>query len=562
MFWVSIKGGEHSPLFYFYQVDHKGAMKKVIHVFLLLAIPSWSQTNIPHIKNLNGHHQFFVGGQPFLILAGELGNSTATTMENMEPVWPILRSMNLNTVLIPVYWELIEPREGQFDFLLYEKLILESRKQNLKIIFLWFGSWKNSMSSHVPAWIKLNQERFPRVQDETGRSQDILSPFSSNNFEADKRAFVKLMEFIKEVDGSYNTVIMVQVENEIGMLPSARDYHFLAEQEFSKEVPKELTEYLVQRKEILVPEVYSKWKQNGFKTSGSWENVFGKDVATDEIFMAYFFSKFSNGLAKAGKEVYPLPMFVNAALNRPGREPGVYPSAGPLPHIMDIWKAGGSSIDFLSPDIYFPNFEYWSDLYARQGDPLLVPETFAGQSGAANGLFLFAKYGAIGFSPFAIESVRNPTEEPLGKMYALLNEIKTLYFDNLTKGNIYGILINKDDFDKIIRIGKYEFTCKHSFSTRRAPIGTDEIWPTGALMIIQTGENEFYFIGTGVVTIFKLREDKSVNVGLLKVVEGNFIDTKWKVIRHLNGDQTHQGRHVLLPVEKFGIQRVELYTYK
>jgi hypothetical protein len=152
---------------------------------------------------------------------------------------------------------------------------------------------------------------------------------------------------------------------------------------------------------------------------------------------------------------------------------------------------------------------------------------------------MFAKYGGLGFSPFALESVRNPEEESLGKIYGLMNEIKPIYFENLSK-----------------------FTCKHSFTTRRTQQSIEETWPTGALMIIQTGENEFYFIGKGVVTTFRLKDDKYINVGLLKVEDGNFFDGKWKVKRHLNGDQTHQGKHVSLPTERYSIQRVELYEYK
>ena len=219
--------------------------------------------------------QLIVEGKPYIILGGELGNSSATTPQYMQPIWAKLKTMNLNTVLIPVYWELVETQEGKFDFSLYQNLIVEARKNDLKIVFLWFGSWKNSMSSHAPAWVKLNQEKYPRVKDNTGKSQEIFSCFSENVLQTDKRAFENLMRFIKDFDSKNQTVIMIQVENEIGMLPSARDYEALANAAFKQNVPSELIQYMEQNKEKLVPEFLQM-------------------------------------------------MFVNAALNRVSREPGNY----------------------------------------------------------------------------------------------------------------------------------------------------------------------------------------------------------------------------------------------
>jgi beta-galactosidase GanA len=543
-------------------------MKKTLRIFLIvfgfIFTPFFadSQSAIPYLAKKGTATQLIIDNKPFIILGGELGNSTATTIQNMQPVWPKLKAMNLNTVLVPVYWELIEAQEGKFDFSLYRDLITEARKNDIKIVFLWFGSWKNSMSSHAPAWVKLNQEKYPRVKDNTGRSQEIMSSFSEKVLQADKLAFENLMTFIKDFDTKDRTVIMMQVENEIGMLPSAKDYQSLAEEAFKQPVPGELIKYLQQNKQNVVPELLQIWKLNGYKTSGNWETVFGRSLATDEIFMAYYYSKFTNKIAEAGKKIYGLPMYVNAALNRAGREPGNYPSAGPLPHLMDVWKAAGKSIDFLSPDFYNPDFKHWCDLYTRQGDVLFVPEHAFDNTVAAKALFTIANYEGIGFSPFSIESTQKPEEEPLGKMYGLIKELTPLLTANQGQGKIKGVLLSKGDAETVISMGKYELTCKHDYTLSWTPGTKTETWPLGSAMIIQTGEDEFYVAGTGVVITFKNFDNKNLNVGLLKVEEGNFENKVWKIKRHLNGDQTHQGRHVDIGTNEFGIQRVALYLYK
>ena len=392
-------------------------------IMLFCASAMYAQNNSSGIQLKKGtdFSQLLINGKPFLVLGGELGNSSASNIDYLRPYWQHLKDMNLNTVLVPVYWELMEPEENRFQFSLIDNIISDAGKNNLKIVFLWFGTWKNSMSCYAPMWMKKDPARFPRTADTIGRSQEIFSVFGKHTLEADKKAFAALMRHIKETDAA-KTVIMVQVENEIGMLPVARESSTVADKLYNAKLPAELINYLQKNKSTLVPELKDKWQQQGFKINETWENTFGKGVATQEIFQAWYYAKFANEVTLAGKKEYDLPMFVNAALPRPGKLPGQYPSAGPLPHLMDIWQAGAPALDMLSPDFYNPDTRYWCDLYTRNNNTLFIPEIHFDKTTAAKAFFTIGHYKSLGFSPFSIES-ENKSSEALGKSYEVLQQL-------------------------------------------------------------------------------------------------------------------------------------------
>lgn len=274
--------------------------------------------------------------------------------------------------------------------------------------------------------------------------------------------------------------------------------------------------------------------------------------------MAWYFARFTEQITKAGKEAYALPMFVNAALIRAGKIPGEYPSAGPLPHLMDIWKAGAPSIDMLSPDFYTPNFEFWTDLYVRQNNPLFVPEHRFDDTVGAKALFAIGHYEAIGFSPFAIES--NESKELTGA-YNVINQLYPLISKSIGRKKMEGVLLDKDKILTTVVLGDYEFSFKNSYTLGWEAGATNDVWDSGGAIIIQTGSNEFYIAGTGIVVTFKNWKNRGKTVGILKNEEGVFENGKWKVLRHLNGDQTHQGRHIRISHDDYSIQRVQLYEY-
>jgi len=528
-------------------------------------------SSIPHFQTTGAATQLIVDGKPFLILGGELGNSTASSEESLQSVWPTLEALHLNTVLAPVYWEQLEPTEGKFDYTLVDSPIDQARAHHFKLVLLWFGVWKNSMSTYVPAWVKQDEKRFPRAEDQEGNRLDILSPFSQVTLETDETAFASLMRHLREKDSSRHTVLMVQAENEIGMLPKACDYSDLAKSAMNDAVPSQLLDQ-IKTSNPVDSAAAALWRQHGSPTSGNWTEVFGSDDAGAEVFMAWHYAQFIEALVKAGKAEYPLPMYVNVALNFPGKKPGQYPAGGAVPHLLDVWRAGARDLDAISPDVYFLDFGDWTAKYLAVGRPLFVPETMRTERAAANALFLIGAQNAIGFSPFAIESVPDWPNELLGQTYGLLGQLMPEIAQAQSEGNIYGLLphVRADgtvDFSsQTIHIGDYILTVTFdgpspAFPTTQ-PIADPAMrgrgLPTSGGLLYVTGPGEYTVIGTGV----KIRHSADTEkVGLLSVDEWTCRNGRWSHYRWLNGDQTNQGREVHLYPGDLKMQRVKLYQF-
>lgn len=541
-----------------------GSLPGIITFLIALALQSiqaQSPAQIPQFRQQGEATQLLVHGKPFLMLAGELGNSSASSAAYMTTAWPKLRTMGLNTVLMPVSWELIEPREGAFDFALVDELLAAARTHDLKIVVLWFGTWKNSMSCYAPLWVKTDQKRFPRARTSDGKAVEIVTPLSDHCRESDARAFAALLKHLRATDGTQNTVVMVQVENEIGMIPEARDHSPEAEQAFRQQVPAGLMTYLLKNATSLTDVMQKAWGNAGHKTSGTWEEVFGAGTATEEIFMAWHFAVYTDAVAAAGKKEYPLPMYVNAALIRPNYRPGQYPSAGPLPHLMDVWKAGAPQIDMLSPDIYFPNFAEWLGKFDRAGNAMFVPEVDRKQS-AANAFYAIGKHNAMGYSPFSIESVEDPLHSQFTGAYGVLRQLAPLILTHQGKGTMTGVLLDSTAQVAEFTLGDYVFTVKHEATWPYAPRVQGDT-PRYGGMIIMIARDEFYVAGTGMLVTFRPASGDPHDVaGIGSIEEGTFSEGQWVAGRRLNGDEDHQGRHLWLPAPGYGIQRVKLYTYR
>jgi beta-galactosidase GanA len=369
------------------------------------------------------------------------------------------------------------------------------------------------------------------------------------------------------------------VENEIGMIPEARDHSPAAEQAYAAAVPPALLDYLGKNQPSLAPELLATWRAAGGKKTGTWAEVFGSTPAGEEIFMAWHFAAYTQDITAAGKAELALPMFANAALIRPGYQPGQYPSAGPLPHLIDVWRAAAPALDFVAPDIYFQNFSYWAQLYTRSGNPLFVPEAMRSPEAAVNALYAFGELDAMGFCPFAIETNTEPAAGYLTASFDLVRQLTPLLVERNGRGLTAGFLQESVESKQPQQVRMGNWIMRASFERAAPPqladglavvIGTENsalaaggragTAPAGGLMIA-LGDDEFLFAGIGLTITFTPSEGGG-QAGLLSVAEGRYINGQWQHIRWLNGDQTHQGRHVRLEPGRFSLQRVKLYPYR
>jgi hypothetical protein len=549
-----------------------------VAVLSLAALAGCSRANmsIPYLQKQGSAAHMVVDGKPFLMLAGELHNSTTSSLDFVKAEWSQLAAMRLNTVLAPVYWELIEPKEGQFDFALVDGQIRAAQSNRLRLVFLWFGSWKNGTSSYVPVWVKTAQDRFPRVQNQDGKNLELLSTLSAASRDADSRAFAALMRHIKEVD-SQRRVIMIQVENEVGIVGDARDRSEAANKAFAEPVPKELLDYMSGHKETLHPQFRQAWEAAGSKTSGSWEEVFGKGPYTDEIFTAWNYARYVGAVAAAGKAEYALPMYVNAWCSFWGKSPGTnWNSGGPNPQVEDAWKAGAPAIDVRSPDmggtLDIRDVVNW---YHTPGNPLFIPEA-SGAAGGNNVFYAVGQHDAMGFSPFGIDSLLvnpgpgGPADLPLARSYAIIEQLAPLILESQGKGKMAGVIAIADEPPQKIALGNYVLEVSYT-RPRRPPAPPATPAPSrppdraGALFIA-VGPDEYITAGSGPVDVsFSPNTPGDPIAGIVSIDEGVFVEGRWVPGRRLNGDENGQGRYVRLrggTLPNGSIQRVKLYRYR
>lgn len=507
------------------------------------------------IKELNGIPTWYVDGQPFFAYAGEVHNSSACSLEYMEKhVWDKIEGLHLNTLLVPVYWEQLEPEEGIFSYGILDGLLRQARQRKMRLVLLWFGLWKNGESMYVPAWIKKDSQKYFRAQKGTGERMNTISPFCDAAVEKDRAAFTKLMAHIREQDKGYGTVVAMQVENEIGLLGTERDYCGTAQERFAQEIPNELAEM--------------------YQVSGTWAEAFGEDAG--EYFMAYSFAAALERITSGGQQACPLPCYTNAWLKQHPWYAGSYPSGGPVKEVHRIWKSAAPSLFALAPDIYVPYTAAVIEAYSYPGNPLFIPEVRKDAATASYCLYAFLKCHALCYSPFGIEDLGLQPEEVekppvevmaalninpavfeteggrkyLGSVYNLLQNIEPLYlkYRETQQMQCY-VKHSETELGTYFRFGAYQLVVDYM------PTVTGK--PVAAGVIFELDQDRFLVAGMMSRLTFLPKTGGNRKAGIVTLQEGCVVRGEWVPARTLNGDE----QMMLAFGDEPACLYVELYQY-
>lgn len=509
-------------------------------------------SSAPKLGAVNGHPVFIVDGKPIILLAGEVHNSSSSSLEYMEQVWEKAEALGMNCLLLPVTWELVEPEEGRFDFSLVQGLIEQARVHRMKIAFLWFGSWKNAQCYYAPAWVKTDTRRFRRAEIEKGkgfiRIKDFYSmPYTSlsylcdENMRADARAFGRLMAFIREIDSEKHTVVSVQIENETGVMGAARERSDEADALFASPVPVDFVEYMRSAVKFMTPDM--KKAVEGGQARGAWRDVFGHEA--EEVFSAYYVARYVDAVAKAGKKEYPLPFSVNCWLNKAGEPAGMYPSGGPISKMREVWRFCATHIDLYAPDIYLPNFTEICGEHTRRGEALFIPECATHRYAAARNILCIGRYHAACYSPFGFEdmgqplnaqqmalfgadakdpALKSPQEvEPYGKINRLLDGL----MEKLTAQ--YGT--------ENLQAGSGEFEKASLFRMGNVSIWANYIKSEGACLALRENDGDFWILAYEATLNIVSADPEKPGLDFTLLEEGRFESGVWLRGRRLNGDE-------------------------
>lgn len=492
--------------------------------FLATATFSQPYRSVATVETINGTSRLVQDGKPFIMLGGEMHNSSSSTSLAAESSYRTAKQMGMNSVITVVSWEQLEPEEGRFDFSEIDHIIALANQYGLRTAVAWFGSWKNGESSYAPLWVKSDIRRFFRVRNSAGENTTTLSPLCKETLEADAKAFKTLMSYIGTHDTNH-MICLIQVENEVGAFVDI-DHSEEAVKAFGTKVPDSLMKYLSSHKGALSPMIEKNWKEHGNRNSGCWSQVFGDTDAAKQIFMAWHFASYVNEVAKAGREGFDLPMYANVWLADDDARFGSYPNGGPRPCVLDVYKAAAPDLDWLSPDVYLNDCARYFGLYKRADNPLFIPEV-SREAGPA--YLALGEYDAMCYAPFGYEECYND-RYMLGE-YEVLNELLPVISEHQGDGSMHGFMrmkeVNQPDDSTSFSFGHYNFHV-HYVKGERAAHG----------LAVQTGPDEFLVAGVGAYITFSSDNPNLVcKIAFAEEVQYEK-DGSCNTIFVLNGDET------------------------
>ena len=503
----------------------------------LLSLHAFTQTvEAPKLEQKDGRYTLLVEGRPFLILGGQIHNSSAWPSE-LAQVWESMATLHANTIEAPVYWEQFERQQGEFDYSNVDQIVMGARAHHLHVVLAWFGTWKNGNMHYAPAWVKDDTKRFPRVVRPDGEPIDVLSPLGQNTLQADKAAFSALMRHLKQIDNQQHTVLMVQIENEAGNIGSVRDNSAEANRVFAGPVPADLL-------------------AAGHKQPGTWREVFAAEA--DETFQVYYQAKYINQIATAGKAEFSIPVYINVWVDNPPEElpqrqidtPGIaYPSGGAVQKFVALWRALAPAIDLIGPDLYTNDSQLYQEtlrVYRRPDNPLFIPET--GRDDSFGKFFFYALGdGAIGFSPFGVDQTgwNILGDQPFkahANNFALIGpmsrQVAQLEFD----GKLQTAVEEPGQSSRELDFGGWQATVAFGFpqSDGVRPPGTKDAH--GVAVVAQLGPDEFLVTGFDASVSFHLPGKLPwIRSEIDSAEQGSYENYVWKPLRLWNGDETDRG---------------------
>jgi len=469
--------------------------------------------SLPQIVRVDGRPRFLVGGEPFLILGVQWACESCFSRDEMNPLFPQAARLGANTAVTPLYWREIEPEPGRFSFGLLDERIALARANGLRLVLLWFATWKNAHAFYAPDYIRDDNDTYPRALDREGNRLVSLCPLGEATWERDRQALVAVMEHVRDVDDQH-TVILVQLENEPGIIGSDRCY---------------------------CPACNAKFE------AGDWTARWGDHAA--EAYSVATVQGYIGRLATEVRAVYSLPLYVNVWLSppeqvggRPGRE---YPSGGAVDHMLELALQQLQDVDLVGPDIYqhgYRDFNRLCQVYGARDNPLYIAEHSSSPTGRAdrNVFYAIGQHGALGFDIWAIDSpyperTPPPMVDPVsGEWGPQAHWLRDSY---VALDHAMHPIVEAQGSDRMFTFVQEDGETVTGWKADGVDVVIEyrERRNAGRGIVIQRSADEFLIVGVGFHTEFRRPHPDGSRIREKSVVVGRYEGDRWVALHPMEG---------------------------